>query len=147
MKRGIAAIPNRRQIKATSPNHSPSLISRPDAFNLSTIVRASSGQPFTPVITTGFNNGLETNSGRKPVGLVVDLRGEKNLRVLGLAANGFARIFNLTDTRFNNGFVFDTSGDPYHSRFPGKDYASLADPTRYYAPRRIEVGLSLRSGE
>jgi outer membrane receptor protein involved in Fe transport len=120
---------------------------RTDAFNLSTIVRASSGQPFTPAIATGFGNGLEANSGRKPPGLVVDLRGEKNLRVLGLPATGFARVFNVADTRFNNGFVFNTSGSPYYSRFPNKDYATLVDPTRYFAPRRIEVGLSLRSTE
>ena len=120
---------------------------RPEAFNVSTIVRASSGQPFTPATATGFGNGLEANSGRKPSGLLVDLRGEKNLRVLGFPGSGFVRIFNLTDTRFNNGFVFNTSGSPYYSRFPGKDYATLADPTRYYAPRRIELGFSLRGGD
>ena len=80
-------------------------------------------------------------------GLVVDLRGEKSLRILGLPATGFARVFNLTDTRYSNGFIFNTSGSPYYSRFPNKDYAKLADPTRYYAPRRLEVGLSLRSSE
>lgn len=120
---------------------------RANAFNVSTIVRASSGQPFTPAIATGFGNGLEANSGRKPPGLTVDLRGEKSLNMLGIPATGFARVFNLTDTRFNNGFVFNTSGSPYYSRFPNKDYATLVDPTRYYAPRRIEVGLSLRSRE
>ena len=118
-----------------------------DVFNLSAIVRAASGQPFTPAIATGFGNGLEANSGRKPAVLNVDLRGEKNLRVMGLPGAAFVRVFNLTDARFNNGFVFDTSGSPYYSRFPNKDYAKLADPARYYAPRRIEIGLSLRAGK
>ena len=51
----------------------------------------------------------------------------------------------LFDTRFNNGSVFATTGSPYYSRFPDADRAQLNDPTRYYAPRRIEVGLNFAS--
>jgi outer membrane receptor protein involved in Fe transport len=116
---------------------------RPGIYALSTIVRVASGQPYTPVLTTGFSGGLETNSGRKPASLVCDLRGERTLAVFGRGVRGFARVFNVFDTRFNNGFVFDSSGDPYYSRFPSKDKAMLNDPTRYYGPRRIELGLTL----
>ena len=47
-----------------------------------------------------------------------------------------------------NGFVFSTSGSPYYSNalFASVDQAVLNDPTRYYGPRRIEVGLTFRPG-
>jgi hypothetical protein len=91
--------------------------------------------------------GLEVNSGRKPNVLVVDLRGERSLTVLGVPANLFARVFNLLDTRFNNGFVFAPSGNPYAPGLAGFGVDQLADPTRFYPPRRIELGLSLQRGE
>lgn len=120
---------------------------RPDAFNVSTVVRASSGQPFTPATDTRHGTGLEVNSGRKPNVLVVDLRGEKAFRSPGLQGNVFVRVFNLLDTRFNNGFVFTTSGNPDAPGRAGVGETQLANPTRYYAPRRIELGLSLQRGE
>jgi hypothetical protein len=120
---------------------------RANAFNASLVMRASSGQPYTPKTEFSSVTSLEANSGRKPNTLSVDLRGERRLQFMGMGASAFARVFNVLDTRFDNGFVFDTSGSPYYSRFPGGDYVSLADPTRYFGPRRIELGLSLRSGE
>jgi hypothetical protein len=35
------------------------------------------------VLQSGFGNGLETNSGRKPASLVVDLRGDHRLSTFG----------------------------------------------------------------
>jgi len=55
-------------------------------------------------------------------------------------------VFNLLDSRFFNGFVFSSTGDPYYSRFPTTDIATLLDPTRFYAPRRIELGLTMGAG-
>jgi hypothetical protein len=77
---------------------------------------------------------------------LIDLRAEKHLsgQVRGLSA--FARVFNLLDSRFFNGFVFQSTGDPYYTRFPINDSATLADPTRFYGPRRFELGLTLRGG-
>ncbi len=119
-------------------------LSHPETFNLSSIVRFSSGQPYTPTITSaGFGGSLELNSGRKPSVLLVDLRGDRRLSLGALPVRGFARVFNLFDNRFDNGFVFASSGDPYYSPYPIKDLGSLLDPTRYYGPRRIELGLSL----
>ena len=60
--------------------------------------------------------------------------------------NLFARVFNAFDSRFFNGFVFTNSGSADYSRYPGADQVQLANPTRYYGPRRIEVGVSLGSG-
>jgi hypothetical protein len=67
------------------------------------------------------------------------------LRLGKLPAHAFLRVFNVFDQRAVNGFVFPTSGSPYYSRFP-TDEAQLEDPTRYYTPRRIEIGLTLSGG-
>jgi len=48
------------------------------------------------------------------------------------------------DQRFVNGGVFATTGSPYYSRF-STDLPQIETPTRYFAPRRIEVGFSLTS--
>lgn len=119
------------------------VLARPDRYTISSIVRVASGQPYTPTLTTGFSGGLEANSGRKPRSLLVDLRAERPIALFGGAARVFTRVFNAFDTRFFNGFVFASSGDPYYSRFPASDRRTLADATRFYGPRRIEVGLTL----
>jgi outer membrane cobalamin receptor len=118
-------------------------LARPRDFSVSALIRASSGQPYTPATETGFGHGLEANSGTKPASMVVDLRAEKTLQVSGRNASVFGRVFNLFDTRFNNGMVFATSGSPYYSRYPVSDQVSLADPTRFYQPRRVEFGLAV----
>ncbi len=118
--------------------------SRDDAYNVAAIVRAGSGQPYTPAIGTGFGNGLEDNSARKPGFAYLDLRAEKDLRWGRTPFNVFARVFNVFDQRFVNGGVFATTGSPYYSRF-ATDLPTIETPTRYFAPRRIEVGFSLAS--
>ena len=120
-------------------------LEKPGSYAASGIVRASSGQPYTPVLESGFGYGLEHNSGRKSASVLIDLRGEKKLQLSGRKASLFARVFNLLDTRSANGFVFASTGSADYSRFPEADRVSLSDPTRYYAPRRIEVGISLES--
>jgi hypothetical protein len=117
----------------------------PGAFSTSGIVRVASGQPYTPILDAGFGYGLNTNSGRKPVSLLVDLRGERFVRVAGERVSLFGRVFNLLDTRSVNGFVFESTGSADYSRFPGTDVNTLGDPTRYGAPRRVEIGFTLDS--
>ena len=95
----------------------------------------------------GFGFGLETNSGRKPSAVLLDLRGERPVRLARLDATLFGRVFNAFDSKFWNGFVFGTSGSPYYSRYPAKDLVTLANPTRFYPPRRIEIGVTLRGSE
>jgi len=121
------------------------MVSRPADFSISSIVRVVSGQPYTPAIAAGFGGALGTNSGRKPTGVLVDLRGEKDVRLGGMGANVFARVFNAFDSRYFNGFVFDNSGSADYSRYPGADRVQLANPTRFYGPRRIEVGITLNT--
>lgn len=117
----------------------------PGGLLLSTVLRWQSGQPYSPEIERGFGTGLEINSGRKPASLTVDLRGERPLGGPG-GASLFFRVFNLTDERFVNGHVFADTGSPYYSRFPDVDRITLNDPTRYYAPRRLEIGVRLGGG-
>jgi hypothetical protein len=119
-------------------------ISFPNKLYTSMVLRAVSGQPYTPELAAGFGGGLEANSGRKPAALLLDVRAERPLRMLGLGATLIGRIFNVFDTRFFNGFVFTNSGSPYYSRYPSADLATLEDPTRFYGPRRIEIGIGLR---
>ena len=120
-------------------------LSRPKSFAANAVLRLASGQPFTPELT-GLDTQLERNAGRKPFAAVIDLRGERSFRIKGVDARAFGRVFNALDARFFNGFVFANSGSPDYSRSPSKDRLKLADPTRFFAPRRIELGVSLHSG-
>ena len=116
-------------------------LARPNVYSISSVLRAASGQPFTPESTSGHGFGFETNSGRKLAAMVIDLRADRQWVVRGTRFSLFGRVFNLLDTRYFNGSVFATSGSPYYSRFPDADAVGLADPSRFFAPRRIEIGL------
>ncbi len=116
----------------------------PSRWTASAIVRGVSGQPYTPstaVVSGATVSLLETNSARKPNGVMVDLRGERNLATKH-DLRVFGRVFNVFDTRTFNGFVFDDTGSPDYTRLPLTRLAQLADPLRFQAPRRIEVGVS-----
>ena len=80
------------------------------------------------------------------MGLLADVRAEHPLRAWGAPANAFVRVFNAFDSRFFNGFVFPSSGQPDYSRFAVTDQGAMRDPTRFYEPRRIEVGVTLHPG-
>ncbi|GJM43776.1 MAG: hypothetical protein DHS20C21_06180 [Gemmatimonadota bacterium] len=115
-------------------------------YSGSAILRASSGQPYTPILEAGFGAGLDANSGRKPASLVLDLRAERAIGTWrGVGARLFGRAFNVFDTRFFNGPVYPSTGSPYYSRFSEADRVALADPTRFYPPRRLEVGVRFGS--
>jgi len=109
-------------------------LAQPSNWSASAIFRFASGQPYTP--EGEFSGGTVENSGRKPNAYLLDLRGEKSLRASGFHLSLFGRIFNVFDTRYFNGFVYTDTGSPYYSLT-----TVPPDPTRYYAPRRIEVGL------
>jgi len=77
---------------------------------------------------------------------VVDFRAEKRVGIADLDARVFLRVFNLFNARYFNGTVFATTGSPDYGLFPlSQDRNELANPTRYYAPRRIEIGISMNS--
>jgi outer membrane receptor protein involved in Fe transport len=120
-------------------------LTHPGGFSGSAIFRFASGQPYTPALAEGgFGQGLDKNSGRKPSSFLLDLRAERRLPTAWGDARVFARVFNAFDARFFNGFVFDTTGSADFSRNPS-DFR-LSDPTRFYDPRRIEVGIRIGSG-
>ena len=121
-------------------------LSSPGVYTASAILRVASGQPYTPVIESGFGQGLDTNSGRKPAGVLLDLRGERAVgNWFGSHVHFFGRVLNVLDSRYFNGSVFASTGSPYYSRFSEPDKTTLADPTRFHPPRRIEIGLRLGS--
>jgi outer membrane receptor protein involved in Fe transport len=117
----------------------------PDDYSISAIFRFGSGQPYTPEIGSGFGAAQETNSGQKEGFFLLDIRAEKyfDLGIINLSA--FARVFNVLNTHFVNGFVFSSTGSPNYSLTPSAHRAALYDPSRFYEPRRIEFGISIRS--
>jgi outer membrane receptor protein involved in Fe transport len=122
------------------------VLSQADVYSASAIVRIASGQPYTPSIAAGFSGSLETGSGRKPSVFDLDLRAERYVTFGDVHASLFGRVFNAFDTRFFNGYVFNSTGSPYYSRDIASDRNQLATPSRYYAPRRFEAGVTLRGG-
>ncbi len=114
-------------------------------YSATTIVKYGSGQPYTPTIGSGFGAALENNSGAKPSGAVVDLRGEKYFSLSsGVLLSVFLRVYNVFSASFFNGFVFPTTGSPDYSLAKSSDQAALQDPGRFYPPRRIELGISIK---
>jgi len=123
-------------------------LAQPGSYNVSTVIRLASGQPYTPNSTSNFGSGQDTNSGRKPSGMLVDLRGEKNVLSGKNGLTLFGRVFNVFDTRFFNGGVFATTGSPYYDRIvTAGTLQVLGDPTHYYGPRRIELGVTFNGGQ
>jgi outer membrane receptor protein involved in Fe transport len=121
------------------------IYSVPSDYSLSAIFRFGSGQPYTPEMGTGFNANLETNSGRKDSYFLLDLRAEKYFDLDFINLSVFLRMFNVLNSTFVNGFVFNSTGSPDYTLNPASNPAALYDPSRYYQPRRIEFGISLRS--
>jgi outer membrane receptor protein involved in Fe transport len=120
-------------------------LSEPESYSVSAILRFASGQPYTPSIGLGLTGQVERNSGIKPNGFLVDMRAEKYFAIAGWNMSLFARVFNLFNARYFNGSVFANTGSPDYSLNPYTDRAALADPTRYYSPRRFEIGISMNS--
>ena len=119
-------------------------LAEPNNYSLTAILRYGSGSPYTPSIGSGFGATLETNSSEKPAWATLDFRGEKFFMLGAVRMSVFVRGFNLFDSRYSNGFVFSTTGSPYYSLTPTTDAATLIDPSRFAAPRRLEIGLGLQ---
>ncbi len=119
------------------------IYAKPNNYSISAILKIGSGQPYTPAIGAGFNADLETNTGRKDSFALLDLRAEKFFTFGFARASLFLRTFNLLNEHFVNGFVFSETGSPDYSQFPARDRSTLNNPGRFYAPRRIEFGISL----
>jgi outer membrane receptor protein involved in Fe transport len=115
-----------------------------DNFSLTAVLKAGTGQPFTPSISSVFGSDLEPNSGRKDGFFLVDVRAEKYFKVGATNLTVFTRVFNLLDEHFVNGFVFSSTGSPFYTLTPEAQRAQLNNPSRFFQPRRIEIGVSFR---
>jgi outer membrane receptor protein involved in Fe transport len=119
-------------------------LNEPNDYAITIILKYGSGSPYTPAVGSGFGATLERNSSDKPAWTTVDLRAEKYFVVGGLNLNAFLRVFNLFDSRYANGSVFQTTGSPSYSLTPTADAVALLNPSRFVAPRRIELGVGIR---
>lgn len=119
-------------------------LSQSDDYLLTMILKFGSGSPYTPAIGSGFGAALETNSAWKGSWADIDLRAEKYFLLAGTNVNLFLRVFNLLDARFENGFVFATTGSASYSLTAAADATTLINPSRFAAPRRLELGLGVR---
>ena len=115
-----------------------------DQFSITAVLKAGTGHPFTPSISSVFGSDLEPNSGRKDSWFLVDLRAEKYFTLGSVSLTAFTRVFNLLDEHFVNGFVFSSTGSPFYSLTPETQRSQLNNPSRFYQPRRIELGVSFR---
>jgi outer membrane receptor protein involved in Fe transport len=119
-------------------------VDRPGRYAVTAVGRVGSGQPYTPEIgLPGFDASLGTNAGRKPSQFFLDLRAEYLIGLGTADLTAFARAFNVLDARFDNGFVFATTGSPFYTLAPRAQRDQLNDPSRFAAPRRVEVGVTL----
>ena len=121
------------------------IYSLPDNYSISAIFRFGSGQPYTPEIGSGFGASQETNSGRKNSFFLLDLRAEKYFSLDFLNFSLFARVINVLNSHYVNGFVFNSTGSPDYTLTPNASRAALYDPSRFYEPRKIEFGISFGS--
>jgi len=119
-------------------------LNQPNDYSATVILKYGSGSPYTPAIGSGFGATLERNSSDKPGWLTVDLRAEKYFTFDLLTLSAFVRVFNLFDSRYSNGFVFQTTGSPFYSLTPSADAVGLLNPSRFASPRRIELGVGVR---
>jgi outer membrane receptor for ferrienterochelin and colicin len=110
-------------------------LNEPSNYSISTVVRYGSGQPYTPAIGSNFGSDIERNSGTKEVFFIMDLRAEKFFKLAGINSSLFLRVFNVLDTRFSNGAIFNRTGSADYSLNPVADRRTLADANRYYPPR------------
>lgn len=111
-------------------------------MDLSLILRASSGAPYTP---SGRDVGfVELNSLRQPGMYSIDLIIGKTFTIVKeLELRIFAEIYNLTDHR-NVRWVYRDTGDPDFTFEGGYSTEYMRDPSNYGPPRVIRLGGSIR---
>ena len=109
--------------------------------NITCVVRASSGLPYTPIPSEEANNLLvEKNSGRMPSYERIDLRVSRTMNILDARFTVFAIINNLFDKE-NATNVWDTSGEPLDA---GPTYSRTRDRMRN--PSNLDIRRSIQLG-
>ena len=110
-------------------------------MDLSFILRASSGAPYTP---SGRDVGfVERNSLRQPGIYTIDMIVGKSFYVWEtLEMRIFVEIYNLTDHQ-NILYVYPDTGDPDFTFVGGYSEEYMRDPSNYGPPRTIRLGASI----
>jgi outer membrane receptor protein involved in Fe transport len=134
-------------------------VGRANDWNVTLVGRLGSGLPYTPQVTseTIF---LQTNSGRKPTQITVDLLADKTFTYKSFQFTVFAKVFNLFDS-LSERIVYSSTGragyaleqiqgpaletDKISARIPGVHSADeyFVRPQYYLPPREVRLGVSL----
>ncbi|MFA6457342.1 MAG: hypothetical protein WCW40_11015, partial [Bacteroidota bacterium] len=125
-------------------------IGYPDDWSIGIIAGFGSGLPYTEDVRTSQGIRFE-NGGVKPTTVNVDMRGEKNFTVGGVALTTFIYIYNLFDIRNELGVTSSTGranrdlNSRYASQIVGLNTLAqyVNDPTSYSSPRQVQIGFSL----
>lgn len=133
-------------------------LSRPGSWGLSFIGQYATGYPYSPLILDQNIDELP-NSGRKPSQIKLDAHLYKDIRLGGVTARAFARVYNVLDVR-NERFVHDDTGRATYSLSAERNLHATWEPayglpgiytldqwdTRphwFNAPREVKLGVSL----
>lgn len=131
-----------------------------EGWGASIIGRYESGLPYTPNPVQGTQRGSDVNTGslslsenskRRPTLITIDLQLNKEIELPILDKSTrltfFARVYNLLDTRNEQGVWDDTGRATYTLRNTvsgaNADPRYIIRPDFYSSPRRVQVGLSL----
>jgi hypothetical protein len=110
-------------------------------MNITLVLRASSGLPYTPVPSEEANDLLvEKNSGRMPSVQRVDLRISRMFSIADMRYTIFAIVNNVFD-KLNAVNVWDTSGNAWDA---GPTYSRTRD--RMKNPQYMDVRRSIQMG-
>lgn len=124
-------------------NEGPPVFGAPifENMDISLIVRASSGAPYTPAgRDVGF---VEKNSLRQPGIYTIDMIISKSFYFMGsVETRFFMEIYNITDHR-NILYVYPDTGDPDYTVVGNQSPEYMQDPSNYGPPRVIRLGASL----
>lgn len=115
-----------------------------ERMDLSLIVRAASGYPYTP---SGRDIGfVERNSLRLPSTYSIDLMIGKEFYVSeNLDLRLFLEILNLTDHK-NVNYVYGDTGDPSFTFEANHSMEYMQDPSNFGPPRSIRLGATINFG-
>ncbi|HSW56427.1 MAG TPA: carboxypeptidase-like regulatory domain-containing protein [Ignavibacteriaceae bacterium] len=124
-------------------NEGPPVFGAPifENMDISLIVRASSGAPYTPAgRDVGF---VERNSLRQPGIYTIDMIIGKSFYFMeSVETRFFMEIYNLTDHQ-NILYVYPDTGDPDYTVVGNQSQEYMQDPSNYGPPRVIRLGASI----
>ncbi len=114
-------------------------------FGANFIAQIRSGLPYTPAAITypELDKTMIDNSARMPWTFRVDMRLNKNFKVMGLSLSAFLKIKNLFDAK-NVQSIYPLTGKPWDAgptSYSSEDF--IRNPLAYDIPRQIYAGFGL----